>query len=107
MRKNYTFSKINNTKKNNKISNENELSEKHEDKNIKGKPKFRKGSLVRTKIYVTFFYRGDVTNWSYELYEITKTEENTLPVYYLESITERCYAVSTKQTTLTKTKKTK
>ena len=45
--------------------------------------------------------KGDMTNWSYNLYKITKVVKDTIPSYHLDNLPERY-----NQTLLRKTEST-
>ena len=47
------------------------------------------------------FLKGDMTNWSYNLYKITKVVKDTIPSYHLDNLPERY-----NQTLLRKTEST-
>ena len=53
-------------------SKENEVDNNIRDKRRKRKPKFTVGDLVRTSNLRDSSYKGDTTNWSYDLYAIKK-----------------------------------
>ena len=59
------------------------------DKRKKVKPKNEIGDLVRTADLKKAFSIGDTTNWSYKLYKITETINDTIPSYKIENIPER------------------
>ena len=42
------------------------------------------GEIVRTSISHKTFHKRDATNWSYELYKITKVIDDTIPSYDLD-----------------------
>ena len=48
------------------------------------------------------FSKGDTTNWSYKLYEITENIKDTIPSYHIENSTERFKEALLKKTNLTK-----
>ena len=50
------------------------------DKRKKVKPKFQINDLVRFADLKRTFSKGDTTNWSYKLYKITETINDTIPI---------------------------
>lgn len=50
----------------------------------KRKPKFRVGDNVRISKYKGDFYKGYTSNWSNEIFKITKLGHTNPPTYYLE-----------------------
>ena len=71
------------------------------DKRNKIKPKFQINDLVRTADLKKTFSKGDTTNWSYKLYEITEIVNDTIPSYHIDSLTERYNEALLKKTKLT------
>ena len=59
------------------------------DKRNKIKPKYEIGDLVRTADLKKTFSKGDTTNWSYKLYEITEIVNDTIPSYKINNLSER------------------
>ena len=59
------------------------------DKRKKNKPKFQINDLVRTADLKKTFSKGDTTNWSYKLYKITETINDTIPSYKINNLPER------------------
>ena len=59
------------------------------DKRKKIKPKFRVNDLVRTAVLKKTFSKSDTTNWSYKLYKITETINDTIPSYKIDNLPER------------------
>ena len=51
------------------------------DKRNKIKPKFQLNEFVRVADLKKTFSKGDTTNWSYKLYKITGTINDTIPSY--------------------------
>ena len=49
------------------------------DKRKKINPKFQINDLVRTADLKKTFSKGDMTNWSYQLYKITEIINDTIP----------------------------
>ena len=52
-------------------------------------PKFKIGIFFRTADLKKTFSKGETTNWSIKLYEITEIIKDTLPSYRLEYLPER------------------
>ena len=59
------------------------------DKTKKVKPKFQGNDHVRTPDLKKTFSKGDTTNWSYKLYEITEIINDTIPSYHIDNLPER------------------
>ena len=59
------------------------------DKRKKITPKFQLNDLVRTADLKKTFSKGDTTNWSYKLYKITETINDTIPSYKIDNLPER------------------
>ena len=59
------------------------------DKRNKIKPKFQINDLVRTADLKKTFSKGDTTNWSYKLYNITEVINDTIPSYKINNLPER------------------
>ena len=76
------------------------------DKRTKVKPKFQINDLVRTADLKKTFSKGDTTNWSYKLYKITESINDTIPSYRIDNLKERYNESLLKKTELT-LKKTK
>ena len=71
------------------------------DKRKKITPKFQINNLVRTADLKKTFSKGDMTNWSYKLYKITKIINDTLPSYKIDNLPERYSESLLKKTNLT------
>ena len=71
------------------------------DKRKKVTPKFQINDLVRTADLKKTFSKGDTTNWSYKLYKITKTINDTIPSYKIDNLPERYNESLLKKTDLT------
>ena len=71
------------------------------DKRKKVKPKFQINDLVRTSDLKRTFSKGDTTNWSYKLYKITETINDTIPTYHNDNLPERYNEALLKKTELT------
>ena len=59
------------------------------DKRKKVKPKYQTNDLVGTADLKKTFSKLDTTNWSYKLYKITETINDTIPSYKINNLTER------------------
>ena len=59
------------------------------DKRKKVIPKFQINDLVRVADLKKTFSKGDTTNWSYKLYEITEIINDTIPAYKIDKLPER------------------
>ena len=59
------------------------------DKRKKVKPKFQINDLVRVADLKKTFSKGDTTNWSYKLYNITEIINDTIPSYHIDNLKER------------------
>ena len=70
-------------------SNEKEYYSNLKDNKESQKPKFKLGLLVRTAEIKRLFSKGDSTNWSYNLYTITKVIHDTIPSYRIKYLSER------------------
>ena len=81
--------------------NEGYVYKKLLDKRNKIKPKFQVEDLVRTIDLKTTFSKGDTTNWSYKLYKITETINDTIPSYKVDNLKERNNEAFLKETNLT------
>ena len=66
------------------------------DKRKKIKPKHKIGDLVRRTNLKRIYSQGDMTNWSYNLYEITENIDDTIPCYKIDQLTERYNEVTEK-----------
>ena len=75
------------------------------DKLKKIKPKFQVNDLVRTADLKKTFSIGDTTNWSYKLYKITETIDDTIPAYKIDKLPERYNESLLKKTNLTRKEK--
>ena len=53
------------------------------------KPNHKTGDLVGTADLKNIFSKGVMTNWSYKLYEITETINDTIPSYKMNQLPER------------------
>ena len=71
------------------------------DKRKKINSKFQVNDLVRTTDSKKTFSKGDTTNWSYEIYKITKKIFDTRPSYKIESLIEKYNEALLKKTELT------
>ena len=71
------------------------------DKRKKIKQKFQINDLVRTADVKKTFSKGDTTNWSYKLYKITEINNDTMPSYKIDNLTERYNESLLKKTELT------
>ena len=71
------------------------------DKRKKVKPKYQLNDLVRTADLKRTFSKGDTTNWSYQLYEVTEIVNDTIPSYRLGDLPERYNEALLKKTELT------
>ena len=71
------------------------------DKRKKIEPKYEIGDLVRTADLKKTFSKGDTTNWSYKLYEITEIINDTIPSYKIDNLKERYNESLLKKTNLT------
>ena len=70
------------------------------DKRNKIKPTYEIGNLVRTADLKKTFSRGDTTNWSYKLYKITETLNDTIPSFSFCNLPERYNEALLKKTEL-------
>ena len=71
------------------------------DKRKEVKPKFQVNNLVRTTDSKKTFSKGDTTNWSYKLYQITEIIIDTKPSYKTDNLKERYNEALLKKTELT------
>ena len=71
------------------MKNEGYLYKNLLDKRNKIKPKYQINDLVRTADLKRTFSKGDTTNWSYKLYKITGTVNDTIPSYKIDNLPER------------------
>ena len=71
------------------------------DKRKKVTTKFQINDLVRTADLKKTFSKGDTTNWSYKLYKITETINDTIPSYEIDNLPERYNESLLKKTGLT------
>ena len=67
----------------------------------KVKPKDKLHDLVRTADLKKTFSKGDITNCSYKLYEITEINNETIPDYKIDYLPERYNEALLKKTELT------
>ena len=65
------------------------------------RPKFQVNDLVRTADLKKKFSKGDTTNWSYKLYEITEIINDTIPSYKIDNLKEKYNEALLKKTELT------
>ena len=73
----------------NQKSNEIEVYINLQDGRVRRKPKYKLGQLVRTADIKKVFSKGDLTNYSYEVYTITETIHNTITSYRINYLPER------------------
>ena len=71
------------------MKNEGYLYKNLLDKRNKIKPKYQINDLVRTADLKRTFSKGYTTNWSYKLYKITGTVNDTIPSYKIDNLPER------------------
>ena len=71
------------------------------DKRKRISPKFQLNDLVRVAVLKKTFSESDTTNWSYELYKITKIINDTIPSYHLDNFPERYNEALLRKTELT------
>ena len=71
------------------------------DRRKKIKPKFQLNDLIRTADLKKTFSKGDTTNWSYKLYKITETINDTMPSFKIDNLPERYNEALLKNTSLT------
>ena len=71
------------------------------DRRKKVTPKFQINDLVRTADLKKTFPKGDTTNWSYKLYNITEIIKDTIPSYRIDNLKERYNESLLKRTELT------
>ena len=64
-------------------------------------PKFQIYDLVRVADLKKTFSKGDTTNWSHKLYEITEIINDTIPSSKIHNLKERLNEASLKKTELT------
>ena len=72
-----------------KKSNEKEVYSNLLDKRRKLNPKYNLGQLVRTADIKKVFSKGDSTNYSYKLSNITEVIHDTIPSYRIDYLPER------------------
>ena len=72
-----------------------------QDKRKKVKPNFQINDLVRTADLKKTFSKGDTTNWSYKLYNITEIINDTIPSYKINNLPERYNDSLLKKTNIT------
>ena len=70
-------------------SNERKVYSNLRDKRRKLYPKFKLGQLNRTADIRRVFSKGDSTNYSYKLYNITEVIHDTIPSYRIAHLLER------------------
>ena len=71
------------------------------EKRIKIKTKFQVNDLVRTADSKKNFSKGNMTNWSYKLYKITETINDTIPTYHIDNFPKRYNEALFRKTELT------
>ena len=71
------------------------------DKRKKIQPKFQINNFLRVARLKKTFLKGDTNNWSYKLYKITETFNDTIPSYRIDNVKERYYESLLKKTELT------
>ena len=71
------------------------------DKRNKIKPKFQVDNLVRTAALKKTFSKGNTTNWSEKIFNITEIINDTTPSYKIDNIPERYNEALLKKTELT------
>ena len=71
------------------------------DERKKIKPKYEIGDLIRTADLKKTFSKGDSTNWSYKLYEITEIINDTIASYKIDNLKERYNESLLRKTKLT------
>ena len=76
------------------------------DKRKKVKPKFQVNHFVRVADLRKTFPKGDTTNWSSKLYNITEIHKDALTSYHLDKLQERYNESLVKTTKLQRKKKT-
>ena len=59
------------------------------DKRKEINPKFQVNDLFRTADLKKIFSKRDTTTWSYKLYKITETINDTIPIYHIDNLPER------------------
>ena len=64
-------------------------------------PKFKIHGLVLVADVKRTFSKGDITNWSYDIYEITEVNNDTIPSYGINNLPKRCNEALLKKTNLT------
>ena len=74
-----------------KESNEKIVHSNLQNRGNKQLPKLKLGDLVRTANIKKVFSKGDLTNYSYNLYTITKKFHDTTPSYRIDVLPERCH----------------
>ena len=72
-----------------KKSNEKVVYSNLQDKRRKLNPKYKLGQLVRTADIKKVFSKGDSTNYSYKLYNITEVIHDKIPSYRIDYLPER------------------
>ena len=60
-----------------------------EDRQVRQKPKYKLGQLVRTTVIKKVFSNGDSTNSTYELHTITQIFQDINPSYRVDYFPER------------------
>ena len=84
-----------------KKSTESKVYTSLQDKRKKRKPNYKLGGLVRTADTRNIFSKSDSTNWSYKLYTITETIDDTIPSYRIDFLPERYNEALLKKSKLT------
>ena len=68
-------------------------------------PNFKTHDLVRTADLKRMFSKGDTFNWSYILYKISETINDTKPSYHLDNLPDLCNEALLKKTILNNERK--
>ena len=63
--------------------------------------KFKIYGLVRVADVKRTFSKGDITNWSHNIYEITEINNDSIPSYGIKNLPKRCNEALLKKTNLT------
>ena len=84
-----------------KPENEVEIFRNLQDRRKRIEPKYKVGDLVRTADIRSTFSKGDSTNWSYKLYQITEVIDDTIPSYRIDHLPERYNEALLKKSKLT------
>ena len=72
-----------------KKSNERKVYSNLQDRRVRQKPNFKLGQLVRTADIKRVFSQRDTTNYSYNLYTITKIIHEIIPSYRINYLPKR------------------